>query len=136
MTQEDVALAAAGLPRFEFGCAMFAIAGDDSMWRRIRTHLLEYLLAEREKHQWASRVERLDGQRTKFAEELVELYLVEERRPAPFQAAPHLRLVAMRVEPEAWRKTISHQYAAVSGEFGRGLLNAEEHVKRKLKRPY
>jgi hypothetical protein len=103
LTAQDVALAAAGLPRIEFLIALYSLAGDDSVRGCVRTYLLEHLLAEREVHQWARRVETLDGQRVAFAEPLVELYLAEERRPSIFQAAPQLRAVALRVEPdEGW----------------------------------
>ena len=133
MTQEDVALAAAGLARIEFAAAMFSLAGDDSMAGRLRTHLLEFLLAERELHQWTKWAENIDGARIRFAEPLVELFLAEERRPCVFQAAPHLRAVALRVEQSEWRRAISHQWAAVAGEYQRRLLTAQEHVQRKMR---
>jgi hypothetical protein len=136
LTQEDVALAAAGLPRIEFAAAMYSLAGDDSMWSRLRTYLLEYLLSERERYQWGRWIEQIDGQRVRFAEPLVELFLAEERRPSVFQAAPHLRAVALRVEQDVWRRVVSHQWAAVSGEYQRRLVSASDHVRRKMRRGY
>ena len=132
-TATDVALAAAGLGRIEFAAALYSLAGDDSQWGRLRTHLLEFLLAERERMQWAHKVETLDGHRIKFAEPLVELWLLEERAPARFQVAPHLRALALHVEPEVWRKVILHQWAAVAGEYRRRLIDAEWHVMRRIR---
>jgi hypothetical protein len=136
LTQEDVALAAAGLGRIEFAVALYSLAGDDAMWARLRTFLLEYLLCEREKCQWTKWAEDIKGARFKFAEPLVELFLVEERRPSVFQVAPHLRAVALNVEAEEWRRAISHQWACVAGEYQRRLLTAQDHVRRKMRNPY
>ena len=135
LTQEDVALAAAGLPRIEFACALYSLAGDDSMWGRLRTYLLEYLLAERERNQWTKWAETIDGKRVKFAEDLIALVLAEERRPCLFQASPHLRAIALKVEADEWRRAISHQWAAVVGEYQRRLLTAQDHVRRKMRIP-
>lgn len=136
ITPADLAVACKGLKRLPFAAAMYSLAGDDSMWSRLKCGLLEHLLYEREAHQWAHRVERIDGFKTRFGEELVELYLAEERRPSAFQAAPYLRAVALRVEPDAWRKTVSHQWAAIASEYHRWLLDAEEHVRRRLRNRY
>jgi hypothetical protein len=135
-TAEDVALASSGLGPIEFSAAMFSLAGDDSQWTRLRTYLLEYLLYERERMQWARKVETVDGKRIRFAEPLVELWLLEERCPAKFQVSPHLRAIALRVEAEEWRKTVSHQWMAVASEYRRRLLDAEEHIRRKLRGGY
>jgi len=133
LTAQDVALAAAGLPRIEFLIALYSLAGDDSVRPSVRTYLLEHLLAERERHQWAQRVEQLDGRRVAFAEPLVELYLAEERRPCVFQAAPGLRAVALRVEAATWQRVVSHQWACVASEFARRLISAEDWVRRRLR---
>jgi hypothetical protein len=133
LTAQDVALAAAGLPRIEFLIALYSLAGDDSVRGCVRTYLLEHLLAEREIHQWARRVETIDGFRVAFAEPLVQLFLAEERRPSIFQAAPQLRAVALRVEPEIWRRVVSHQWACVASEFARRLVSAEDWVKRRTR---
>ena len=133
LTQQDVALAAAGLPRIEFLIALYSLAGDESVRSSVRTYLLEHLLAERERMQWARKVETLDGQRTPFAEALVELYLAEERRPSIFQAAPQLRAVALRVEPATWQRVVAHQWACVAGEYARRLLSAEDWVRRRIR---
>ena len=134
MTAEDLAIACKGLQRLPFAAALYSLAGDDSMWARLRTGLLEHLLLERDTHQWAHKVERITGERSKFAEELVGLFLAEERRPAPFQSAPHLRAVVLRIEPETWRKSVLHQFQAVASEYARWLLEAEDHVRRKMRR--
>ncbi len=131
-TSEDVALAAAGLDRICFAAALFSLAGDDGMWSRLRTYLLEYLLAERERMQWTRWVER-DGFRSHFAEDVVELVLIEERSPGRFQVAPELLANAHRVETENWRRVNWPQWACVMGEYRRKLLDAEEHVRRKLR---
>ena len=133
MTPADLAIACKGLARLPFAAALYSLAGDDSMWSRLKTGLLEHLLAERDRYQWAHKVERITGERSKFGEELVILFLADERRPALFQTAPHLRAVAMRVEPETWRRTILHQFQAVASEYARWLLEAEGHVRRKLR---
>lgn len=135
LTQRDVALAAAGLDRIAFKVALFSLAGDDSVRGSLRTWLLESLLEERERQQWAKSVENVWGARVKFAETLCELYLLEERKPAPFQAVPNLRAVALKVEPETWRAKISHQYAFLHSVYHDRLMRATEHVKRKLRRP-
>jgi hypothetical protein len=135
-TAADLAIACKGLPRLPFAAAMYSLAGDDAMWARLRTGLLEFLLLERELHQWAHRVERIDGERTRFGEELVCLFLAEERRPAPWQAAPELRARALRVEPETWRRVILHQWGAISSEYRRWLSQAEGHVIKKFRRAY
>ena len=134
VTAADLAIACKGLKRLPFAAAMYSLAGDDSMWSRLKCGLLEHLLLEREAHQWAHRVERISGERTRFGEELVELYLAEERRPAPFQMAPELRSRALRVEPETWRRVILHQWAAIASEYHRWLLDAEEHVRRRMRK--
>jgi len=136
LTQEDVALAAAGLGRIEFAVALYSLAGDDAMWARLRTFLLEHLLAERERLQWTKWAEGVNGTRFRFAEPLVELYLAEERRPSVFQAAPQLRALALGVEPAEWRRAVSHQWAAVAAEYQRRLLTAQDHVRRKMRNPY
>jgi hypothetical protein len=133
LTPEDLAIAAAGLPRITFAAALYSLAGDDSQWACLRTYLLEWLLAERERQHWAQRVENVRGQRVKFGESLVTLVLAEERSPGITQAAPTLRAHLLNVEPEIWRKHVSHQWAAVSGEFARHLLTAQEHVRRKMR---
>jgi len=134
VTAADLAIACKGMRYLPFAAAMYSLAGDDRMWSRLKCGLLEYLLLERELHHWAHRVERIDGERSRFGEELVELYLVEERRPAVFQAAPELRARALRVEAEPWRRVVSHQWAAVAGQYHRWLLDAEEHVRRRMRR--
>lgn len=134
-TQKDVALAAAGLDRIAFKVALFSLAGDDSVRGTLRTWLLEALLEERERQQWATWVNDIWGERIKFAEALCELYLLEERRPAPFQAVPNLRSAAIKVEPETWRAKVSHQYAFLQSLYHERLLAAADHVRRRLRRP-
>ena len=133
-TMQDAAYACEGMPRVQFLAAMYAWAGDDQAWSALKTALLEYLLAERERNQWAQKVERISGERTRFAEELVELLLADERRPAVFQASPDMRARCLSVEPETWRRVVSHQYAAIQSEFGRWLLDAADHIRRKIGR--
>ena len=132
-TIADVAMAASGLGSIPFAVALYSLAGDDGCWSILKRYLLECLLAERERLGWAARVDRMNGQRSRFAEELCELFLAEERRPCVFQMAPHLRAVAMQVEPEIWRRTVSHQYAYVASEYHRRLVDAEDHVKRRIR---
>ena len=67
---------------------------------------------------------------------LIALVLAEERRPSIFQSAPQLRAVALRIEPVEWRRAVSHQWAAVAGEYQRRLLTAQDHVRRKMRNPY
>ncbi len=133
MTPADLAIACKGLPRLPFAAALYSFAGDDSVWPTLRTGLLEYLLAERERQQWAQRVERISGEKTRFAEELVSLFLADERRPAVFQASPELRARCLSVESDVWRRVVSHQYAAIQAEFTRWLLDAAEHVSRRMR---
>ena len=133
LTPAEVANAASGLPRLPWCAALYSLAGDDSVRPTLRTALLEYLLAERERYSWASRVERIDGRVVKFAEPLVMLFLHEERRPSVFQAAPELRSATLSVEPETWRRVVLHQWQAVASEYGRWRLDAEEHVRRRLR---
>lgn len=133
-TAADLGVAASGLPYFKFRIALFTLAGDDNSRGSVRTYLLEKLLEAQERLQWKRRVERIDGFRSRFAEELVGLYLDEERRPSVFQAAPNLRSTIMRVEPETWRRDLSHQYQYVAAEFQVALIEAEEHVRRKVRR--
>ena len=132
VTAADLAVAAAGLPRAAFAAAMFSLAGDDSFLPTLRTHLLEHLLAERERLQWTKWAERLDGSRFKFAEPLVALVLAEERAPMPCQMAPNLRADLIGVEPAEWRRVMSHQWACVAGELRRLVIDAEYHVNRRL----
>jgi hypothetical protein len=133
LTPEDLAIAASGLPRVTFSVAMYSLAGDDSQWHRLRTYLLEWLLAERERHKWARRVEDIRGCRVQFGEALVTLVLAEERRPGITQAKPELRPILLHIEPDTWRRHVSHQWAAVSGEFARHLVTAQDHVRRKMR---
>lgn len=132
-TLADVAMAASGLGAIPFAIALYSLAGDDACYARLKLYLLECLLAERERLGWASRVDRMSGERTLFAEELCELFLAEERRPCVFQVAPHLRAIALQVEPETWRRTVSHQYAYVASEYHRHLVDAEDHVRRRIR---
>jgi hypothetical protein len=134
LTQRDVGLAAAGLPQITFWVALYSLAGDDSNRGSLRHWLLEKLLEEREARQWATKVERRDGGRAKFAEQLCDLYLLEERRPAPFQAVPNLRAAALEVEPAVWTRAISHQYAFLHALYHDHLIRAADHVRRKLKK--
>jgi hypothetical protein len=133
VTPADLAIAAAGLPRAAFAAAMFSLAGDDSFIPTLRTHLLEHLLAERERLQWTKWAERLDGSRFKFAEPLVALVIAEERAPMPCQTAPSLRADLMGVEPAEWRRVMSHQWACVAGELRRLVIDAEYHVGRRVR---
>lgn len=133
LTPAEVAIAAAGLPRLPWIAALYSLAGDDSVRGPLKWALVEYLLGERERHGWAQRVERLDGTRTTFCERLIDVFLVEERRPAWFQAAPQLRALALGVEPETWRRVVMQQWQAVAAEYGRWRLDAEEHVRRRLR---
>lgn len=132
-TSEDVALAAAGLSRFKFHVALYSLAGDDSVRGSLKWALVERLLEERERQQWATWATNINGARIKFAEDLVALFLLEERSPAKFQAAPHLRAICLGVEGEEWLRKISHQYAYVHGEFHRALVDAEDWVRRKMR---
>ena len=132
-TPEDVALAAAGLPDHQFHVALFTLAGDDSVRGSLKWWLMGELLHAREALQWASRVERVTGERSRFSEELVELYLAEERRPSITRDVPIIRSIWMRVEPETWRRVLSHQYTFLTSVFSAALADAEYHVQRKLR---
>ena len=133
-TQEDVALGAAGLPRHQFYVALYALAGDDTVRGTVKHWLMEELLKAREALHWAGKVERITGERSRFSEELVELFLSEERRPQIIRDVPILRAIWMRVEPGVWQRSLSHQYAYLSGVFREALVEAEYRIRRKLRR--
>lgn len=135
-TAADVSIAAAGLPRHVFYVALYALAGDDTVHSTIKTWLLEQLLEARERLQWAVRVERISGERSRFAEELVELFLAEERRPCVTQRAPEIRAVWMRVEPIVWKRTLAHQYAYLHAIFDEARLSAEGHLRKRLRQTH
>lgn len=132
-TPEDVALAAAGLGKVEFAAAMYSLAGDMAYWRRLHTYLLEHLLAQREAHQWTQWAESVGGGRFKFAHDLVRLVLAEELAPGPAQESPGVRANLIGVEPGEWRRAISHQWACVAGELRRLVIDAEYHVRQKIR---
>ena len=133
-TPADVGIALGGLYREATWAALYSLCGDLSVRGSLKWWLMEHLLMAREMHQWAGKVEQTDGRRVKFSERLVELFLIEEHEPAKFQASPVLRCVVMNVEPEAWRRVLSHQYAEVAAEYRHALVDAVDHLTRKLRR--
>ena len=132
-TAQDLGIALAGLDQFKAWCALYSWAGDDSVRGSVKIRLMEALLREREERQWAGKVERIYGMRTNFSEELTELFLAEERRPQIVRDVPLIRAIWMQVEPEVWRKTLSHQYAYLGAVFAGALADAEYHIRRKLR---
>ena len=132
-TSDEVGLALGGLDRHKAWAVLYSWCGDDSVRGGLKWFLMGELLREREERQWAAKVERVTGERTKFSEELTDLFLSEERRPCVIRDVPIIRSIWMRVEPETWRRVLSHQYAFLNSVFGAMLADAEHHLRRKLR---
>lgn len=122
-----------GLESRAWFSALYTLAGDDSVKPIIAEWLTRALEMDREANRWAGKCERITGERTAFDEELVWLFLIEERNPALFRIAPELRAIALRVQHDVWRRTLSHQYQSIYATYTDARLRAEEHVRRRLK---
>lgn len=133
-TADDLGIGLAGLPREQTWACLYSWAGDGSVRGSLKWWLMEKLLEAREALNWAGKVERTTGERTKFSEELCELFLDEERSPHKYRAVPLLRAVWMRVEWPTWRRTLDHQYAYIGGVYSEALTAADYHLRRRLRR--
>lgn len=133
-TPDDLGIGLAGLPALPTAAALYSWAGDASVAGDIKYALMRELLIARDALQWAGKVERSTGERSKFSEELVELFLDEERAPHKYRAVPLLRAVWMRVEWPTWRRVLDHQYAYVGGVYSEALTAADYHLRRRLRR--
>lgn len=131
-TVEQVVNGCAGLNQYAFAAALFTLAGDDSVRGVIRYWLESRLIDEVRRQRWAEKVQTGSG-RENVQRRLVELFLLEERQPAIVRAAPVIRLVYVDVDEATWRRKLSHQYGYVASEYHRRLIDAEEHIRRKLR---
>lgn len=130
---EEVVNGCAGMGYNPFIAALYTLAGDDSVKGDVRRWLEWYLTMERVRQRWTRKVQTVSGGKVCFKRPLVELFLIEERKPDLFRRAPIIRCAFLDVEEKIWRRTVSHQYAAVAAEFHRALIDAEEHIRRKLR---
>jgi hypothetical protein len=129
----DVGRACRGVPKFEFSALLYSLAGDDSVRLYLWRVLLGRLRADRDANRWTKWINRIDGQRVKFAEQLVDLFLVEERSPSKFQIAPHIRYAHLGIECDEWGRAVAHQYACIGYHYQRALMDGSDIVRRNLR---
>lgn len=135
-TVAECALACQGLDRKFFFAMRYTYALDDSVFYSLATYLWHWALERREQERWPHRVTTLAGLETQYMQTLVDLWLMEVRKPWRFIRRPNdpdLRRVVMNVSEPVWRRRLSPIYEAIGEEFVCWLAIGASHMRYRLR---
>lgn len=131
----EFGLAAAGLQRLPFLALQYSIAGHCDDFGELHRGLMvaELKLATRERWPW--QVEKFDGSRSWYAQELAGLVLDADRHALIFRDSPGLYAVYLGVSEEIYRVKMEPLYRTLANEHGRWLATALAWVQRRITGP-
>lgn len=136
-THAECAQACQGLEERYWQAMRYTYALDDSVFHSLSTRLWEWALWRREQEEtWPKTVMNLQGDTVRFMRDLVDIFMLEVRRPSVFLAAdnePDARMVLANVTERVWRKRLSPIYEAIGEEFLRWLSIAAGHMRFRLR---
>ena len=139
-TLAEAAVAAGGLDERFHLALRYSFARDDSAVTRLQAALWGFVKSRQAIERWFERLEPRADERKSYAEDLVDLCLLEERHPARFSAPgegsvgrpKNLRPILMGVNADIWRRKLSRPYEAVRAEYQSWLAVGIAHMRRRL----
>lgn len=131
----ELGLAAAALPRMPFLALQYSIAGHCDDFGQLHRGLMVEELALATRERWPWQVEKFDGTRGWYAQELAGLVLDADRHGPIFRESPGLYAVYLGVSEEVYRVKMEPLYRSLANEHGRWIATALGWIQRRISGP-